>query len=244
MVKIARMNRVTVLQKIINKKRASTYLEIGVLSGDTFLRIKTRHKWGVDPHFEIEPVKKWRYYIKNPFNVFNEFFSMGSNAFFDKEEARLSKYGVDVAFIDGLHTFPQSLKDVQNTLKYLNKNGIIVLHDCNPLSEAAALPAESIREVQKINPPGFNGTWNGDVWKTIAYLRVTRKDLNIFVLDCDFGLGIITKGTPENMLEYSAEEVQKLSYSDLSENRQSLLNLKDEGYLEEFLNIMKLKFQN
>jgi hypothetical protein len=235
----AKINRVTVIQKIIDKKRAKTYLEIGVLAGDAFLRIKIKRKWGVDPHFIIEPLKKIRYYFKNPFNIFSEYFSMDSDTFFDKEEARLAGCGVDVAFIDGLHTFAQSLKDVENTLKYLNNNGVIILHDCNPLSEAAAIPAQSISEVQKMNPPGFTGVWNGDVWKTIAYLRATRKDLRAFVLDCDFGLGIITKEAPENMLNYSAEEVRNLSYHDLSKGRKSLLNLKDVSYLKEFLSGMK-----
>ncbi len=127
------------------------------------------------------------------------------------------------------------MKDVQNTLRYLNKNGVIILHDCNPLSEVAALPAKSIREIQNLNPPGFTGTWNGNVWKTIAYLRSIAKNLHVFVLDCDFGLGIITKGTPKNMLEYSADEVKNLSYSDLSGNRQSILNLKDVSFLGKFL---------
>lgn len=244
MVGTPRMDRVSVIQKIIDNKKAKTYLEIGVLAGDAFLRIRAKRKWGVDPQFKIEPVKKFRYYFKNPLNIFNEYFSMDSNTFFEKENARLSMYRVDVAFIDGLHTFSQSLKDVQNTLKYLDGKGVIILHDCNPPSEAAALPAESISEIQKMNPPGFTGIWNGDAWKTIVYLRATRKDLRVFVLDCDFGLGIVTKETPENLLEYSADEVRNLSYHDLSKNRKSLLNLKDVSYFEEFLNRMKLKFQN
>jgi len=78
---------------------------------------------------------------------------MESDTFFVQEKLRLSEHGLDVVFIDGLHTFLQSLKDVQNSLRYLNANGVIVLHDCNPLSEAAAFPAVSIDEVQKINPP-------------------------------------------------------------------------------------------
>ena len=230
------MNRVSVLQKIINKKKGGTYLEIGILAGDTFLRIKASHKLGVDPNFEISSTKKIRYYIKNWSNFFNKYYYMDSDTFFDTQHILLSKIGLDVAFIDGLHTFSQSLQDVQNTLRYLNKNGVIVLHDCNPLSEVAALPAKSIREIQILNPPGFTGIWNGDVWKTIAYLRATRKDLHVFVLDCDFGLGVITKGTPENLLEYSAEEVKDLSYSDMASNRQSITNLKNIRYLEDFLN--------
>jgi hypothetical protein len=52
------MNRVSTLQKIINKKKGGTYLEIGILAGDTFLRIKATHKLGVDPNLEISSTKK------------------------------------------------------------------------------------------------------------------------------------------------------------------------------------------
>jgi len=235
MVKTAQKNRVNVIQEIIDRKKAKTYLEIGVRAGDAFLKIKATHKLGVDPNFVISPTKKFRYYFKNPYNLFNKYFDMESDTFFVQEKLRLSEHGLDVVFIDGLHTFSQSLKDVQNALRYLNNNGVIVLHDCNPLSEAAAFPAVSIDEVQKINPPGFDGIWNGDVWKTIVYLRSTRKDLRVFVLDCDFGLGIITKKRPENMLNYSADAVCNLSYSDLEKERQSLINLKNFNYLQELL---------
>jgi hypothetical protein len=64
------MNRVTTIQKIINKKKGGAYLEIGVLAGDTFLRIKASHKLGVDTNFEISPTKKLIYYLKNWSNFF------------------------------------------------------------------------------------------------------------------------------------------------------------------------------
>ncbi len=235
MKKDIKINRINIIQNIIDRKKAKTYLEIGVRAGDAFLRIKATCKLGVDPNFVISPTKKFRYYFKNPYNIFNKYFDMESDTFFAQENIRLSEHGLDVVFIDGLHTFSQSLKDVQNSLGYLNNNGVIVLHDCNPLSEAAAFPAASIDEVQKVNPPGFEGIWNGDVWKTIVYLRSMRKDLRIFVLDCDFGLGVITKGTPETMLNYSPDAVCNLSYNDLAKERQSLTNLKNLNYLEEFL---------
>lgn len=235
MVRSRKIDRIKIVQDIINRKKSANYLEIGVLAGDAFLRIMSRRKWAVDPEFKIGPAKKFRYYFKNPYNMFNKYFRMESDVFFDTQKPMLSEYGLDVAFVDGLHTFEQSLQDVQNTLKYLNKDGVIVLHDCNPMSESAAYPAKCIDEVRKINPPGFDGIWNGDVWKTIAYLRATREDLNVFVLDCDFGLGVVTRGAPENMIEYAAEAVRNLSYRDLSENRKSLLNLKDADFIKIFL---------
>ena len=38
----------------------------------------------------------------------------------------------DVIFIDGLHEYYQIRKDVINSLKYLDKNGYIVIHDLFP----------------------------------------------------------------------------------------------------------------
>jgi len=235
------MNRIDVIQNIIDKIKANIYLEIGVRSGDAFLKIKAKNKYGVDPNFTITLWKKFRYYFKNPYNIFNKYFIIESDAFFDKEKSRLSKSGIDVVFIDGLHTFHQSLRDVQNSLKYLNKNGIIVLHDCNPSSAAAALPAKSFEDIAKSNPLGFTGVWNGDVWKTIVYLRAAREDLNVFVLDCDFGLGIITKEQPESILKYSADEVHNLTYDDLSKNRKTMLNLKEAIFLQKFLSTQTAK---
>ncbi len=235
------MNRINVIQKIINGVSAKTYLEIGVRYGDAFLKIKAKNKNGVDPNFAITPWKKFRYYFKNPYNIFNKYFNDESDVFFDKEKSRLSKSGIDVVFIDGLHTFDQSLRDVQNSLKYLNKNGIIVLHDCNPSSAVAALPAKSFEDIARSNPFGFTGVWNGDVWKTIVYLRAAREDLNVFVLDCDFGLGIITKEQPESTFKYPADEVHNLTYDDLSKNRKTMLNLKEAIFLQKFLNVQKAK---
>jgi hypothetical protein len=116
-------------------------------------------------------------------------------------------------------------------LKFLSPRGAIVLHDCNPQSALAASPQRPVtNEIRK---------WNGDVWKTIVYLRSQRKDLNIFVLDCDQGLGIIVKGEPENTLSYSKDEIVKMDYSFLENNREELLNLKNKDYFEEFLKTWK-----
>jgi hypothetical protein len=60
-------------------------------------------------------------------------------------------------------------------------------------------------------------------------------DLRIFTLDCDCGLGIVTKGKPENQLELAEVDLRKLTYDDLAKSRNQFLNLKDENSLSEFL---------
>jgi hypothetical protein len=55
------------------------------------------------------------------------------------------------------------------------------------------------------------------------------------VLDCDYGLGLITPGNPEGMLAYSPEDIDAMTYRDLSDNRKNILNLHSPDYLESFL---------
>jgi len=138
-------------------------------------------------------------------------------------------------FIDGLHTYQQSLKDVLHSLDHLHDHGVVVMHDCNPIHPATGYPAGSFVNAVAMNLPGWTGAWCGDVWQTICYLRSQRKDLHVFVLDCDYGLGVVTRGIPANQLDLTPDEIDRMSYDDLANNRQQFLNLKDESYLFDFL---------
>jgi len=232
------LNRLEVIQALIDCKRAKTYLEIGVECGDVFLKVKAGKKIAVDPKISISKKSRFRSILKNISNISNQYYEMTSDVFFETK-ANFFRSSLDVVFIDGLHTYGQSLKDVENCLKLLNEDGVIIMHDCNPLSESVAYPANSWEHAESLKLDGWTGAWSGDVWKTIAYLRSTQEKLHIVVLDCDYGLGIITKGIPENMLKFSKEEIEKLSYDDLGKNRSQILNLKSTDYFKEIIGSLK-----
>lgn len=78
-----------------------------------------------------------------------------------------------------------------------------------------------------MNLDGWEGTWNGDVWKTIVYLRSHYKNLHVYVLNTDHGLGIIRKGKPDSMLDFSLEAINNFNYDDLVINREKWLNIKE-----------------
>ncbi len=217
------MDRTIVLQTSIDQKHANVYLEIGVNKGANFLKIRAKTKVAVDPMFRIADGYQS--------DTVNQFYEETSDEFFETQSDWLSQHGIDVVLIDGLHTYEQSLKDVLNCLQYLNEGGVIVMHDCNPQSKASAHPVLS--EASQIE--GWSGAWHGDVWKTIVYLRSQHPDLNVFTLDCDWGLGILSKGTPEEMLDYSDEDIASLTYEDLDKNRSKFLNLKHPSYFNYFL---------
>lgn len=232
------MNRLDIIQQIISVRKTSNYLEIGVKKGKLFLKVKARKKIAVDPIFKIRPNKKIKALLSDAKNIFNEYYEMTSDSFFEKHRRRLLRLnGLDLTFVDGLHTYDQTLKDVENCLVYLNPDGVIAMHDCNPATAAQAVPAASREQAAKVTIPDQTKEWSGDVWKTIAHLRSTRKDLKICVLDCDHGIGIITRGQPETMLDYSLDTIDHFGFDDLEKDREHILNLKPPDYLQQFLGV-------
>ena len=108
---------------------------------------------------------------------------MTSDEFFVWLEKNDPNRTYDVVFIDGLHKSYQVKKDIENSLKFLNPNGYILLHDCNPPTSHMA------REDYVVN--GHYEPWNGTVWKAIYNLRTRRNDLRVCVVDTDWGIGIV-----------------------------------------------------
>jgi hypothetical protein len=136
-----------------------------------------------------------------------------SDDFFNSIDSSI-KY--DIIFIDGLHYSEQVYKDILNSLDHLNDNGIILCHDMNP-------PFEVLQRKESIVE-----SWNGDCWKAFVKLRNERADLNMCVIDTDWGIGIIKRGSQSTIVI-----PEDIDYWYFTENRKELLNLID---VEEFYN--------
>ncbi|OBH08914.1 class I SAM-dependent methyltransferase [Mycobacterium sp. E1747] len=237
------MNRIKAVQRALDGRQRRIYLEIGVSKGEAFRHIAAEEKIAVDPEFALSARTRKRAAAKASTT---HYFETSSDAFFANETLFLEQRGIDVAFIDGLHTYRQVIRDVENTLRYLRDDGVILVHDCNPTSASMACPAESYAEFRArhrwrdiswgLTKSGvYAALWCGDVWKAIVELRSTREDLRIVVLNCDFGVGVIRRGTPDLLLDYSAAQIEALGYADLAADRNRLLNLRPPGCLDEFL---------
>jgi hypothetical protein len=230
------MDRIQIAQDILTSTGGETYLEIGVASGSSFIPIKARQKWGVDPGYTLTRRRRSKYAAFRFLGITIErLFRVTSDDFFLENEALVASRGIDVCLVDGLHTYEQSLKDVLNALKYLTPKGVILVHDCNPSTELMARPASAIEELIHLGIPDWDGAWSGDVWKTIVHLRALRNDVDAFVLDCDTGIGIVTRRCRKVALPYSEVDINAMDYSYLSNNRQALLGLQPREYFKEFL---------
>ena len=232
------MDRTTAIQTALSYNGGSTYLEIGVDAGHCFSRVSAQRKIGVDPQFAAGSMQRL---IPGRLGREVHCFQTTSDAFFAAHGQMFDRDRISVALVDGLHTYRQSLKDVENCLRHLDDDGIIVMHDCNPTRRLMAAPSESYEDYLRTYVRGWsallarNHAWTGDVWKTVVHLRSLRSDVQVAVLDCDRGVGLVRKAGPRDMLDYSPGDIDGLSYSDLEADRKALLNLKPPEYLETFL---------
>lgn len=129
-----------------------------------------------------------------------------SDAFFAGLDAAV-KY--DIIFIDGLHTEKQVDKDIANSLNHLNAGGTIVMHDCNPP-----------RYENQVEEYDGKSSWNGTTWKSFAKLRMSDPSLSMYVVDTDWGVGVIQKGS-----QTLFPKTDSLDFEYLDKNRVSLMNL-------------------
>jgi hypothetical protein len=227
------MNRQIVAQSLIDKFGFTTYLEIGVQRAKNFFSVNAKRKIAVDPEFKIGIQRR----LKNLGTFFSDhFFEMTSDDFFqNKAPGVLANSPIDVALVDGLRTYEQVMKDFKNCLSYLSEKGFILFHDCNPTTREAAEYAHSPEEMMK-KFPGKSPEWNGDVWKAILDIQCSYPDIEIFVLDCDYGVGVARrKKSAGGKLKFSPDQIRSMTYNDLEKNRTEYLNLKPASYWNDFI---------
>jgi hypothetical protein len=104
------------------------------------------------------------------------FYAHAASDFFKNEQEEF-----DIIFIDGIHLEDHVLADVCHSLRFLAKDGLIILHDCMPPDAWHQRDLSEFKE-------GEN--WNGTVWK--AALRLFNQlEYKCTLLDTDWGCAII-----------------------------------------------------
>mgnify|MGYP006275397011 CR=1 FL=1 len=141
----------------------SRYLEIGVARGATFFNVDAAVKVAVDPRFRFSPSE--RSHIGN-----ETYYSMTSDDYF--KIAIRESHRFDVIFLDGLHTYSQTLRDFLSSLALAEAHTIWLIDDTIPTSAIAAEPnLNRVREARHILGCADDQTWMGDVYKVVAFIN-------------------------------------------------------------------------
>jgi hypothetical protein len=199
------MQRDEIINSLIKKNNYKSYLEIGIGDGENFKKIECDYKTNVDPFFDTLSGQGTLLPINRITS--DEYFANTTEMF-------------DIIFIDGLHTFEQTLKDINNSLKHLNSKGVIIGHDMLPPTEWHQ------RDISDFE----GGQWTGTCWKAVAFLRTNNPDLTITTVDTDWGVSLIR----EEIAELFDKQFEEIDYNFFAQNKTELMNIIT---VEDFKNI-------
>jgi hypothetical protein len=179
------------------------YCEIGVASGQSMALVRPDTRAiGIDPAYAID----------KPLPAWTRLFRMNSDEFFRHGHARqvLGQAKIDFSFIDGLHTFDQTLRDFIHVEHFSGSETVVLFHDVMPIAAEVAT-----RQRQTL-------FWTGDTFKVMAVLAETRPDLKLALIPCfPSGLGIVTRlkqnpATPEASANKYAQSGNRLGNLDFA----------------------------
>lgn len=199
-------NHTELLNYLIKKHNLKSYLEIGLGNLVNFISIECEDKVGIDPDEKIcGTTEKGVAILRTT-----------SNIFFD---VNICNY--DLIFIDGLHHADQVKRDFENSLKCLNENGFIVIHDTLPDKE------------EYTHVPRDSKIWYGDVYKFAMTLGNYPVIYNTINIDC--GCTVIRKGQSGHV--GGPLDINKITWEhyNLELNKMSCLHVIQPSEIETYL---------
>jgi len=109
------MNHEQFIDMLCKSIKPKSYLELGLYKGECITQIAKHVPLCVGVDIVDVPHKNFTFYKKTTV----EFFKTNNQTF-------------DVIFIDADHSFTSAQQDFVNSLKILNKGGVIIMHDTDP----------------------------------------------------------------------------------------------------------------
>lgn len=164
-------NHTDLINILIEPYKLKSYLEIGVRNASSNLNlIKAEYVYGVDPNVTHKKV------YGGSSDDFFKYIMTGTNPI-DNNYPKTW----DIIFIDGLHHADQVKRDFENSLRCLNDNGFIIIHDTLPEQEQTTCV-----------PRGNATVWHGNVYQFAMTLREYH-NINFVTVNFDCGCTIVWK---------------------------------------------------
>lgn len=161
----------------------SSYLEIGVSTGQTFLQVSVEDRTGVDPYFRFD-------HQSHHDGIKTKLIATTSDAFFQELDPR-QKF--DLIFLDGLHTYDQTYRDLQNALLHSHERTVILIDDTWPCDVFSTSRDMAITQSLRLKTSGSGDQrWHGDTYKVVPLLRLFHTDHQYAT--------IIDRGNPQTLL--------------------------------------------
>ncbi len=202
-------SRADVVNGLLALFDAPSYLEIGVSEGETFNQVVAARKVAVDPHFAfsapIETDEGCAYH------------EVTSDAYFSTVRGPGERF--HVVYLDGLHTFEQTLRDFVHALDVLEPNGVIVIDDVLPSSYASSLPDQRDTMLLRRASGSTDHSWMGDTYKLVFFVEAFFRSCRLRTVSDNHGQAVVWRGRPRGAAPVrTVREVADLGFVDVVSN--------------------------
>lgn len=192
------------------------YLEIGVAKGTTFFQVNASEKHGVDPRFRFDPSSRSHHSHEH-------YHPISSDAYFHQAIGEEAPF--DLIFLDGLHTYSQTLRDFLASQALAHSRTVWLIDDTVPTDAIAADP--DLQRVQAARQAGgyqADQTWMGDVFKLVAFIDSFCPQFSCFTTEGHGQTVVLPKPqAPAPKRFTNVNEIDQLSYVDVLLLQNSLL---------------------
>ncbi|QGN32936.1 class I SAM-dependent methyltransferase [Microlunatus sp. Gsoil 973] len=203
-----RIRRFEVIQALLDFFDRPRYLEVGVSKGTTFHRLEARFKVAVDPRFRFD----WQAEQagRGPRTQYHE---VTSDVYFGSIIDPTQEF--DVIYLDGLHTFEQTLRDFTNAVAHLAEGGVIVVDDVRPSSYHASL--SDPRSYQKLRQyvRDDRRAWMGDVYKLVWFIDTFYPSMSYATVANNHGQAVVWRERRRSVTERTVSEIGPLSFESM-----------------------------
>ena len=225
--------RISYLSGLNNARK---YLEIGVWSGSTFFPVKIPIKVAVDPRFVFNPAdhkKDGTYFLEITSDEF--FLKLDRRELSFDAETSPEKIKFDVIFIDGYHTFEQSFKDFENSLRYSHEKTLWLIDDTVPSDAYSALPDPAVSRYKRKLAGLERGDWHGDVFKTIFAIHDRYPEISYCTLMGANPQTVLWRAPKSGRVPVfsSLTEIKKTTYYDMIRHGKLMMPVPDETLPEQ-----------
>ncbi len=207
------ISRNEVVQRVLELFENPSYLEIGVNKGNTFNSVQAAEKVAVDPKFlfDHEAVA-----AELPGTSFHE---TTSDDYFASIATRETEF--DVIYLDGLHTSEQTIRDLVNSISFLNSQGIIIIDDVFPSSYSASLHDRAATRILLKSTGDGSGAWMGDVYRLVFFVESFCQQFSYGTVNNNHGQLIMWREPRQVLPTRTLREVGEKAYKDLFMEKES-----------------------
>lgn len=200
------VRRDRVVQRLLELYERPRYLEVGVGTGATFHRVEAPTKVAVDPKFLFD------HEDGDQRDAAATYHQITSDEYFGGVIGTDEKF--DVIFLDGLHTFEQTLRDLINALDHLQPDGVIVIDDVRPPTYLASLAdREKYFEVRAWLEV-TDKRWMGDVYKLVYFIDTFFQQLTYRTIRNNHGQAVVWRQRREAVAQRTVGETDAVTFED------------------------------